>query len=60
MIIADDTVAKSGDYKKAVDQLAGAKGYYEGHPGDRLSGRLRRKYSSCRIGDLLPKNDLMR
>lgn len=29
MIIADDTVAKSGDYKKAADQLGGAKSYYE-------------------------------
>ncbi len=29
MIIADDTVAKSGDYKKAIDQLGGAKGYYK-------------------------------
>jgi len=28
MIIADDTVAKSGDYKKAIDQLASAEGYY--------------------------------
>lgn len=29
IIIACDTVAKSGDYKKAIDRLAGAKGYYE-------------------------------
>lgn len=28
MIVSDDIVAKSGDYKKAIDRLNGAKGYY--------------------------------
>jgi hypothetical protein len=29
LIVANDIVLKSGDYKKAMDHLAGAKGYYE-------------------------------
>ncbi|RLE27336.1 MAG: hypothetical protein DRJ65_03155 [Acidobacteria bacterium] len=28
IIVSDDIVAKSGDYKKAIDRLGGAKGYY--------------------------------
>ncbi len=29
ILVADDIVLKSGDYKKAINHLAGAKGYYE-------------------------------
>jgi len=29
IIVADDMVAKSGDYKKAIDHLANAEGYFE-------------------------------